>query len=98
MDLSHADVNAAKDAISRHRDLIVGVKARLSEGVAADDVEVLRRAQEVATSFDLPVMIHMGQTASSLPRLLDLLKRGDIVTHMFALPTTAGGGDSWSSP
>ena len=64
----------------------MGVKARLTRGVAADDVEVLRRAQEVATSFDLPLMIHMGQTASPLSRLLGQLKPGDIVTHMFAPP------------
>ena len=86
MDLSLADVDAAKEAIARNRDFVVGVKARLTRGVAADDVEVLRRAQEVATSFDLPLMIHMGQTASPLPRLLGQLKHGDIVTHMFAPP------------
>ena len=86
MDISRADVGAAKDAIARNRDFIVGVKARLSRDVAADDVEVLGRAQEVATSFNLPVMIHMGQTVSPLPRLLNLLKRGDVVTHMFAPP------------
>ena len=86
MDLRLADVDAAKEAIARNRDVVVGVKARLTRGVAADDVEVLRRAQEVAMSFDLPLMIHMGQTASPLPRLLSQLKRGDIVTHMFAPP------------
>jgi len=87
MDISRADVGAAKDAIARNRDFIVGVKARLSREVAgANDFEVLSRAQEVATSFNLPVMIHMGQTVSPLPRLLNLLKRGDIVTHMFAPP------------
>ena len=86
MDLDLADVGAAKEAIARNRDVVVGVKARLTRGVAADDVEVLRRAQDVATSFDLPVMIHMGQTASPLPGLLSQLKRGDIVTHMFAPP------------
>ena len=47
---------------------------------------MLRRAQEVATAFNLPVMIHMGQTVSPLPRLFNLLKRGDIVTHVFAPP------------
>jgi len=86
MDLSLADVDAARAAINRNRDVVVGVKARLTRGVAADDVEVLRRAQEVARSFDLPVMIHMGQTASPMPTLLAQLKRGDIVTHMFAPP------------
>ena len=86
MDLSLADVDAARAAVARNRDVVVGVKARLTRGVAADDVEVLRRAQEVARSFDLPVMIHMGQTASPLRVLLSQLKRGDIVTHMFAPP------------
>ena len=87
MDLKRADVDAARDAIAKNRDFIVGVKARLSRDVAGgNDYEVLRRAQEVATSFSLPVMIHMGQTISPLPKLIDLLKRGDIVTHMFAPP------------
>jgi len=87
MDLNRADVAAAREAITRHRDIIAGVKARLSRDVAgANDYEVLRRAQEAASSFNLPVMIHMGQTVSPLPKLLGLLKAGDIVTHMFAPP------------
>ena len=85
MDLNRADVAAARAAIEKHRDFIVGVKARLSDTVAGkNDYEVLRRSQEVASAFNLPVMIHMGQTVSPLPRLLPLLKRGDIVTHLFA--------------
>ena len=52
MDLKRADVGAARDAIAKNRDFIVGVKARLSRDVAgANDYEVLRRAQEVATPF-----------------------------------------------
>jgi len=95
MDLARADVAAARQAIAQHRDFIVGVKARLSRDVAgANDYEVLRRAQEVASSFGLPVMIHMGQTISPLPRLLDLLKRGDVVTHMFAPPPNSIVDDS----
>ncbi|HWY75139.1 MAG TPA: hypothetical protein VN281_05955, partial [Verrucomicrobiae bacterium] len=87
MDLKNADVAAAREAIAKNRDFIVGVKARLSQDVAGEnDFEVLRRTQEVATSFHLPVMIHMGQTISPLPKLIALLKRGDIVTHMFAPP------------
>lgn len=87
MDLARADVAAAREAIGRNRDMIAGVKARLSREVAgANDLEVLRRAQEVASGFQLPVMIHMGQTLSPLPKLLALLKRGDVVTHMFAPP------------
>src|SRR5262245_9748983 len=87
MSLKRANVAAAKDAISKNRDMIGGVKARLSRDVAGmNDFEVLRRAQEVASSFNLPVMIHMGQTESPLSKLFPLLKSGDIVTHMFAPP------------
>src|SRR3984885_14014512 len=87
MDLTRADVGAAREAIGRNRDMIAGVKARLSRDVAGpNDFEGVRRAQEVASSFNLPVMIHMGQTLSPLPKLLALLKPGDVVTHMFAPP------------
>ena len=75
-DLALADVDAAKAAIARNRDSVIGVKARLTEGVAADDMEVLRRAQEVATFFGLPLMIHMGQTASPFSNLVNQLKPG----------------------
>jgi len=87
MDLSRADAAAAREAIARNREMIAGVKARLSRDVAgANDFEVLKRAQEAASPFNVPVMIHMGQTVSPLSKLFPLLKPGDIVTHMFAPP------------
>jgi dihydroorotase len=87
MDLTRASVDLARGAIARHRDVVVGVKARLSESVAgANDLEALRRAQAAAAPFNLPVMIHVGQNYSPMRAILALLKRGDIVTHMYAPP------------
>ena len=84
-DMNAANVALAQGAIARHRDVVVGVKARLSENVAdANDLEALRRAQEAAAPFNLPVMIHIGQSFSPMRAILPLLKRGDIVTHMYA--------------
>ena len=84
-DLNRASVALAQGAIARNRDVVVGVKARLSENVAgSNDLEALRRAQEAAAPFNLPVMIHIGQSVSPLRAILPLLKRGDIVTHMYA--------------
>src|SRR6201982_2403799 len=84
-DMNVANVALAQGAIARHRDVVVGVKARLSEDVAdANDLEALRRAQEAAAPFNLPVMIHIGQSFSPMRAVLPLLKRGDIVTHMYA--------------
>jgi dihydroorotase len=87
LDINHANVSLARGAIARNRDVVVGVKARLSEDVAGiNDLEGLRRAQEAASAFNLPVMIHIGQTVSPMRAILALLKRGDIVTHMYAPP------------
>jgi len=87
MDLANVDVAAARAAIERHRDVVVGIKARLSKNVAGgNDVEALKRAQSVARPLGIPIMIHMGQTASPLPDLLAVLKPGDIVTHLYAPP------------
>jgi dihydroorotase len=84
-DLSMIDVGLARGAIARNRDVVVGVKARLSNDVAdVNDLEALRRAQEAAAPFGLPVMIHIGQSYSPLRAILALLKRGDVVTHMYA--------------
>jgi dihydroorotase len=85
MDINRANVGLARGAIARHRDVVIGVKARLSLPIAGtNDLEGLRRAQEAAAPFNLPVMIHMGQSFSPMRAILPLLKRGDIVTHMYA--------------
>jgi dihydroorotase len=85
-----ADVSKARAAVEQHRQWIVGMKARLSRGIAADrDLEVLRRAVQVAGPFKIPIMIHMGDTASTLPQILAVLRPGDIVSHMYA-PTPHG--------
>jgi dihydroorotase len=82
-DINNADVGLTRGMIAKHRDYIVGVKARLSKSVAGNnDLEGLRRAQ--AAAGHLPVMIHIGQSVSPMRAILPLLKRGDIVTHMYA--------------
>jgi len=84
-DISSANVDLARGAVARNRDIVVGIKARLSNNVAGtNDLEALRRAEEAAAPFNLPVMIHIGQSYSPMRAILPLLKRGDIVTHMYA--------------
>jgi dihydroorotase len=85
LDIDAADVDAAKRAIEQHRIWIAGVKVRLSESVAGvHDLEALRRARQVAGP--LPVMLHVGQTHSPLPKIFNLLNPGDIVTHPYSPP------------
>src|SRR5438067_13663162 len=83
--MAAADVDAARRAIARHREWIVGVKVRLSESVCGDqDLEALRRARQAAGP--LPVMLHVGQTFSPLQKILELLAPCDIVTHPYSPP------------
>ena len=87
MDISRVDVAAARKAIDRHKDVIVGVKARISQSVAGkNDLESLRRAQAIVEPSRLRVMVHVGDTVSPLPAILALLKPGDIVTHVYSPP------------
>ena len=82
-----ADVAKARAAIEQNRQWIIGMKARLSRNISAShDLEVLRRAVEAATPSGIPIMIHIGDTASPLPEILKLLRPGDIVTHLYAPP------------
>ena len=85
VDIEKANVAAARGAVERSRAWIVGIKARLSRSAAADhDLEALRRARQVADPLKIPIMVHVGDTASPLPAILALLRPGDIVTHMYA--------------
>ena len=85
LDLSKADPGAARNAIERNREWVIGIKARLSRSAAGEnDLEALRRARMAAEPLKVPIMVHIGNTSSPLPEILALLRPGDIVTHMYA--------------
>lgn len=85
LDLSKADPVAARSAIERNREWVIGIKARLSRSAAGEnDLEALRKARMAADPLRVPIMVHVGNTASPLPAILALLRPGDIVTHMYA--------------
>jgi len=80
-----ADAEAARTEVRKHRDVIIGVKARLSRPLAGDhDLDGVRRAHEITRPFGIPLMVHIGDTRSPLPDILALLRPGDIVTHVYA--------------
>ncbi len=84
-DLAKVDIRATRSAIERHREYVVGIKVRVSDFIAGrNDLQGLKLAQEVARPLNVPIMVHMGQSKSPLPDLLAVLKRGDIVTHIYS--------------
>jgi dihydroorotase len=86
----YLDVDAAATAAWRHRDIVVGIKVRMSASMTGGQgLLPLQRAVEAAEAVDVPVMVHIGGAEAPLPDLLALLRPGDIVTHCF---TGAGHG------
>jgi len=81
-DLSYVDPEAAVRTIEANRDVIVGIKVRMLAGIpGGGDVEVMRRTREAADAVGLPIVVHIGGQTSPLPRILDFLRPGDVVTH-----------------
>jgi dihydroorotase len=86
-ELRHAefiDKAAALRAIETHRDLIQGIKVRLSRDIVGDNARVaLTTALEASEAAGLPIMVHVGETPLPLTTILDELRPGDVLTHCF---------------
>jgi dihydroorotase len=84
LDLRYANPKLAIRTIEQNRDVILGVKIRLTRNIAGDhDLKALAMAREAADAVRLPLMVHIGGTFSPLPVILAILKKGDIITHSF---------------
>jgi dihydroorotase len=87
LDFANADSAAARRAIDAHRDIVIGIKARLSRTVVGEhDLDAIDRAHAVTVPLKLPLMVHVGQTVSPIAAIVGRLRRGDIVTHVYAPP------------
>ena len=83
-DLRYCVPKIAIEEVNKNRDLIVGLKIRFSRGYTGpNDYEGMKRAREAADEVRLPLMIHIGWAHTALPKLLALMKTGDVVTHSF---------------
>jgi dihydroorotase len=90
IDLHFANPKLTAATIEKHRDVIVGVKIRLTENIAGDhDLQALGLAREAADAVKMPLMVHIGGSHSPLKDILAMLKKGDVITHSFR--SGAGG-------
>jgi dihydroorotase len=84
MDLRYANAKLAIRTIEQNRDVVLGVKIRLSRSMSGDnDLPALRLAREAADAVKMPLMVHAIDTVSPLPEILKFLKKGDVLTHAF---------------
>lgn len=83
--MANIDAAAVKQAVQRHPDFIVGLKARMSSSVVGENgITPLARAKAIQQeNDDLPLMVHIGNNPPNLDEIADLLSSGDIITHCY---------------
>lgn len=84
--LKFADVDGAQRVIEENRDIIVGVKVRLSSNLThggRHEGEGLRRALELADRVQRPLMVHRSFSTLSHAECFGRLRAGDIYTHCY---------------
>lgn len=83
--MANVDADAVSQAVTRHPDFIVGLKARMSSSVVGDNgITPLERAKAMQReNGDLPLMVHIGNNPPNLDEIADLLSAGDIITHCY---------------
>jgi dihydroorotase len=86
-DLRYANVPKAIAMIEQHRDVILGVKVRLTRDQIVSreaGIRPLHLAREAADAVRLPLMVHPQEAwCDSLDDILAVMRDGDILTHCF---------------
>ncbi|MBZ5516464.1 MAG: amidohydrolase/deacetylase family metallohydrolase [Acidobacteriia bacterium] len=84
LELRFVNPKLAVRTIEKNRDVILGIKIRLTRNITdSHDLEALRLARQAADTVHLPLMVHIGGSYSPLKDILDLLNKDDVVTHCF---------------
>lgn len=83
--MANIDADAVKQAVQRHPDFIVGLKARMSSSVVGENgITPLDCAKTMqAQNGDLPLMVHIGNNPPDLDEVAERLTAGDIITHCY---------------
>ncbi len=85
--IDYADVERCAKAVAENRDVVLGVKVRLSKNVVGNNgIEPLRRAIKAAATAGpwARVMAHIGNCDAPLSDVLDMMRPGDIITHCYS--------------
>lgn len=83
----YADVDKACRMIEQHRDVVLGVKVRLTRNSIVGKragMDPLYKAREAADAVELPMMVHPQDAwCDSIDEILTVMGKRDILTHCF---------------
>lgn len=84
-DLTKIQEESVAQAIHDLPEFIVGIKARMSKTVIGENgitpLELAKKIQE--ENNQLPLMVHIGSAPPELAETLDMMEKGDVLTHCF---------------
>lgn len=87
MDIRFANVDRAVQTIEANRDVLLGVKVRLTKNALVSEeagIRPLHLAREAADAVNLPIMVHPQDAwVDSIDDILKVMRKGDILTHCF---------------
>jgi dihydroorotase len=87
LNMDYADVELAARTVAENRDIVLGLKVRISKNVVGGNgLAPLQRAIAAAerAGGGARVMCHIGDAPGDLSALLDLLRPGDVLTHAYS--------------
>ena len=84
-EIRYARVDEAIECIEANRDLLLGVKVRVSpDGTTLKNaVPALEMARQICDRTKSLLMVHVMDTPIPIAQVLEYLKPGDILTHIF---------------
>ncbi|MCL5039268.1 MAG: amidohydrolase/deacetylase family metallohydrolase [Firmicutes bacterium] len=83
-DLRNVTFAESLEKVKDYPGVIRGIKARASASVVGDlGVKPIALAKDLAFQAGIPLVVHIGNAPPRLEEVLELLQRGDIVTHSF---------------
>ncbi|MGQ0637177.1 MAG: amidohydrolase/deacetylase family metallohydrolase [Planctomycetaceae bacterium] len=84
LNLGHVNPNLAVRTIERNRDVILGIKVRLSKNITGEhDLQALGLAREAAEAVKLPMMVHVNDPHSPIADILAMMRKDDVLTHTY---------------
>lgn len=80
--LEWIDTRTCIEAAEEYKDMIIGLKARISSSVLKGNGTIpLERAVEISEQLKLPIMTHIGSAPPKIQEVIPLLRKGDVITH-----------------
>lgn len=84
VDPSHYDEERIRKVFEEHGKFLLGLKLRTSKEIVRDlNYEPLKQTVKLADKLGLSVMIHCTNPPGEMSELLEYLRPGDVMTHMY---------------